>query len=219
MVLLIGLLLGCIAAAMYGLVPLRFGVAVASTAAAIGWLQKRPSVTIDLDDRDPSLLRWVPIALALIGILPSVADGIQSSHFEIRVSEPDRAEVYSWISGNAPEGAIFISPPGWIDFRLVAERAIVVDHKATPVQPVDLIEWADRIQAVTGLPPGSESMKLDAAYFGADCARLRSVRDRFAARYAIRSRVSPQCGELVYKDSLWVVVDMGSVVPEPSPDP
>jgi hypothetical protein len=210
MLLVVVLLVGCAAAVIYGWVPFRFGVAVAAAGVAVGWLQHQASVPAEGYDRESVRTRTVPIVLALVGIAPSVVDGVQSSHLEIRTMQPDRAQVYSWIRENTPRDAIFNSPPGWIDFRLVARRAIVADHKATPVQPADLVDWADRIETMTGLPPGAESEELDAAFFAAGCERLQSVRDRFGARYAIRTRTSPPCGLPVYQDSLWVVVDMGS---------
>lgn len=68
---------------------------------------------------------------------------------DIQQKETENDKLYEWIQGNTPNDAIFIIPPTMEDFRLRANRAIVVDWKAFPFKDSAIIEWRDRIFDVT----------------------------------------------------------------------
>ena len=59
--------------------------------------------------------------------------------------------LYRWIRKNVPAGAVILTPPGIIDFRLGARRAIFVDWKGCPMKGHELVEWRRRMFAVMGL--------------------------------------------------------------------
>lgn len=50
-----------------------------------------------------------------------------------------------WVKENTLPYSIFLIPPEFESFRLVAERAIVVDWKAFPFQEKAMSQWAERI--------------------------------------------------------------------------
>jgi len=68
---------------------------------------------------------------------------------DIQQKETENDGLYEWIRGNTPNDAIFLIPPTMEDFRLRADRAIVIDWKAFPFKDSAIIEWRDRIFDVT----------------------------------------------------------------------
>jgi len=53
--------------------------------------------------------------------------------------------VGQWVRENTPKEAVFLVPPEFESFRLVANRAIVADWKAFPFQEKAMLEWAERM--------------------------------------------------------------------------
>ncbi len=54
-------------------------------------------------------------------------------------------KIAQWAKENTPEKAIFLVPPEFESFRLIANRAIVADWKAFPFQEKAMLEWAKRM--------------------------------------------------------------------------
>lgn len=69
-----------------------------------------------------------------------------------------RDPMYDWIKLHTPEDAIFLIDPSIEDFRLRAERAIVIDWKAFPFQDEAVIGWWKRIQDVTNHGKGYNTL-------------------------------------------------------------
>lgn len=64
---------------------------------------------------------------------------------------PNYASVCDWARENTPKDAIFLVPPAESEFRLTAQRAIVVDFKAVPQLGAELMQWDQRLRDVLGL--------------------------------------------------------------------
>lgn len=56
---------------------------------------------------------------------------------------------YQWIQNNTENESIFLIPVNIDDFRLGANRAVVVDWKAFPFKDAAMLEWYSRINDVT----------------------------------------------------------------------
>jgi hypothetical protein len=59
-------------------------------------------------------------------------------------------KLHRWVREQSPADARFLVPPGFIDFRLHARRAIFVDWKCTPMRGDELVEWRRRMLAAMG---------------------------------------------------------------------
>lgn len=152
----------------------------------------------------------LPLAagVLVLGLLPAVWQGIRDSHVEIRTEAASPPELYEWVRANTPSDAVFAIPPGWTDFRLLARRAIITDHRSPPIDAAGLVAWAERLEDLTGLRPGPDAAPFDTAFLAADCGRMSRLATRYGARYGIRRTGMPPCGQLVYSGPDFAVVDM-----------
>lgn len=62
----------------------------------------------------------------------------------------DGDEVAKYVKENTSEKSIFLTPPNWGQFRLLAKRAIVVDFKAFLFTDTEMLEWYERITTCYG---------------------------------------------------------------------
>ena len=98
------------------------------------------------------------------------------------------AELYAWIHASTPKDAIFITPPGMERFRLLGERAIIVDWKGSPIAPGDMLEWYRRLEDVSGRRGFHGGGEVTSGYDAMDPARLEMLKDRYNASFAVISR-------------------------------
>ena len=98
-------------------------------------------------------------------------------------------EMARWVRGNTPQHAVFLTPPHYPGFRLLSERAIVVDFHAFVFEDQAMLLWWNRITAVAGqseleLGYGYRS-ELEAAYAARSYTALASTAERFDADYLV----------------------------------
>ena len=60
------------------------------------------------------------------------------------------ADLYRFLRERTPKDALFLTPPDMEGARYLGERAIVVDWKAVPLIPTELLTWYERLCDVTG---------------------------------------------------------------------
>jgi len=126
-----------------------------------------------------SALKWeraeviTTMVLGLLLMLACLRDGPYLGLFEIAYDDPQYNAMCDWARQHTPANAIFIVPPNEQDFRLRAERAIVVNFKAVPQLSGELPQWRDRLQDVLDLRNLSSIPREDFA------AALRYIRDRY----------------------------------------
>ena len=60
-------------------------------------------------------------------------------------------ELYAWAADTASD-AVFVVPPELEEFRLRSARAVVADWKSTPILPEEVMEWYERMVAISGRP-------------------------------------------------------------------
>jgi hypothetical protein len=111
-------------------------------------------------------------------------------------ASPDYLAVCDWAREHTPEGAIFLVPPEESEFRLRAQRAIVVNFKCVPQLDQELIHWDERLRDVLGLsnlykqlPNGFDKVpgamaKIYAARTGNE---LFAAAKKYDARYVVAS--------------------------------
>lgn len=163
-----------------------------------------------LFDELTSALKWqraelvTTIVLSLLIMLACLRQGPYLGMFDIAYEDPKYNAMCDWARTHTSPDAIFIVPPNEQDFRLRAQRAIVVNFKAVPQLSGELPQWRDRLQDVLDLP------NLDAIPRGDFAAALRFIRDRYdklpaehfiavARKYDARYVLTPEPWPHVYE--------------------
>jgi len=102
--------------------------------------------------------KWIAIVIPILLVLPLLFSGYTGVYFEeakhrITSSPIGRFEypeieqtLYSYIQNNTPEDAVFLIPSDMKNFRLGANRAVVVSWKAHPFGDEGIYEWYNRIE-------------------------------------------------------------------------
>lgn len=114
----------------------------------------------------------------------------------IAVDPSDYDAVCNYARDHTPVDAIFIVPPNEEGFRLVAQRAIVINFKGVPQLSSELGEWRDRLCRVLDLPdlrglPHRMDRTLEAIgkrYGELSAAQLAQAAQAYHARYVVATR-------------------------------
>ena len=77
----------------------------------------------------------------------------RSNHFRTSMvsPNPEFQELCEWISGNTSPRSVFLVPPAEEGFRIIAERACVIDWRSMTFTNQTIQEWFERITDVCGL--------------------------------------------------------------------
>lgn len=187
--------------AVCGTTRMRWAVLVAGAVPiVVSWVRNLSSGST------ANVFSVLPLAVLLVGMGPVALAELRKSHVDIRPIERTRSNVYSWAQSNTPLDSLWAVPLDWKDFRLNAQRAIVVDWSATPFYPADVIEWHRRMRDLTGLSDIRTADQVSAAYEAMDCDRIDYLRKTYGIDYvATRSSAQLPCGSAAYRDSRFVV--------------
>jgi len=119
-----------------------------------------------------------------------------------------------WARAHAPPDAVFIVPPYTESFRLVAERAIVVDFKTFAAQGPDVLEWRHRLDDLSSgrsLTLGDAwYTQLREAYTQLSPEQFAGLGQKYGARYAVVERSQAPLGNFaaVYENEGYVLYDL-----------
>lgn len=95
-------------------------------------------------------------------------------------------DLYRWLREKSPKDAIYLTPPDLEGARFLGQRAIVVDWKAVPLIPTELLGWYERLCDVTGRHvKGSGDM---AGYGSLDPERLALIVGKYHPDYVVLRR-------------------------------
>ncbi len=109
-------------------------------------------------------------------------------HSTLLLPKPkDEWALYDWMRTQTPRSALFLTPPDMEAFRLLSERAIVVNWKGVPAIPSELIDWLGRLRDVSGRP-NLRTMEELAGYDSLDAERLERLRRRYGFDYVVVRR-------------------------------
>ena len=153
----------------------------------------------------------VPLGLVVVGLAFSAAPAYKASNVLHGLSAP-KQELVQWAQSTAPE-AQFLIPPSVRTFRLHAARAVVVDWKATPIKPAELIEWYRRLGRVSGVPKVRNLIEADAGYQRMDQSRLASLAREFEIDYAVFKQpfdARRLQGEVVFTNKRYLVLKLAA---------
>jgi hypothetical protein len=138
------------------------------------------------------------IALSLVAPLTPVPAGLSDRltriarpELAIQPERTDLARVAAWARAHTAPESLFLAPPLWGQFRLLAERALVVDFKAVPNGEADLLAWQQRLFDCYGQPIATgfaAAGEMDANYRHLSAQHLSQLAERYGLDYAILYR-------------------------------
>lgn len=124
----------------------------------------------------------------------------------------DEDALFAFARQSIPADAQVLIPPALDMFRLRAERAVVVDYKAIPVDRAGLVDWYRRLSDVSGEPHPTDIAQVVQGYQSLDAARLEHLRRKYRLShvvvYADRPLSAPGWRE-VYRNSRFRVFAHG----------
>lgn len=118
-------------------------------------------------------------------------------------------DIAYWARANTPAGAVWATPPDFESFRIIAERAIIVDYTSIPFGDLALREWKLRMATLYGPLEGSGFIALNIMkknYAAADSEQLRAAMKSYGADYAILNNSTPWDGQILYQNETYKAV-------------
>ena len=125
------------------------------------------------------------------------------------------APLYKW-AANTPPATLFVTPPDMMDFRLLTQRAIIVDIKALPLEARSLLAWYRRMEDVSGRPGFRQLRQAITGYDQMDAARLDNLVRTYQPDYVVlrdTENARKLGGEIAYSDPWFVVLRLPRVMP------
>ena len=119
-----------------------------------------------------TLFAFIPLLLGGYEVYRVAPDRVRQARDRSTLLREERgatADLYRWLREKSPKDALYLTPPDLEGTRFLGQRAIVVDWKAVPLIPTELLGWYERLCDVTGRHVG-----------GSGRAALKSLPDRGA---------------------------------------
>lgn len=120
-------------------------------------------------------------------------------------------EIANFSKNNTPEDSIFLTPVYFGHFRLIAERAIVVDYQSFPFTDKGIIEWYNRIINCYGEYETSGFDLVDEFnenYRKIDDHRLRNLQEKYNISYAVLYKETITNYPVIHGNSVFKLVDL-----------
>lgn len=137
--------------------------------------------------------------------------GIFNPTYQWSDLKTDDADIARWAKVNTPAGAVWITPPEFETFRLIAERPVVVDFTSIPLQELAMREWRRRIRDVYGDVPGGGFVAqhaMDANYRAMTREKAAQLSAEYRARFAVLDRETPWPGKPLYENGTYKAVSL-----------
>lgn len=121
------------------------------------------------------------------------------------------ADIARWARANTPKDSLWLTPPNFEAFRLIAERPIVADFTSIPFGDAALREWRERMRSVYGEAEGGGFRalgKMAETYRLGEPALLEAARSRYGATHAVLDRDTPFAGPVLYVNARFKAVSL-----------
>ncbi|HEY0469208.1 MAG TPA: DUF6798 domain-containing protein [Polyangiaceae bacterium] len=135
------------------------------------------------------LLPFSPLLLGAYELYRVVPNRLQEARAHSTLLKEDGGrndELYRWLREKSPKDAIYLTPPDLEGARFLGQRAIVVDWKAVPLIPTELLGWYERLCDVTGRQV--KSMGDMGGYGSLDPERLALIVSKYHPDYVVLRR-------------------------------
>jgi hypothetical protein len=132
--------------------------------------------------------------------------------------DPQWKDLCAWVRQHTPREAVIISPPASLDnFSWLAERATIAKFKLLPPSRAGIMEWHDRLSALSGdvdpwpVPPVTEDRRkairaaLDRGYGQLSTSRAQELMSKYRSQYLV-TRVGHHLDLPVMYRNPWYVV-------------
>ena len=126
-------------------------------------------------------------------------------------------DVAEFARRNTPKESIFLTPPRYGQFRILARRAIVVDFKSFPFTDTAMLEWYNRIINCYGKPTRAGFAmlyELNENYSNITDTTLLRLQKKYNFSYAILYKHTLTHFEILFQNERYKVV---SVIESPPP--
>ncbi|HYQ29029.1 MAG TPA: DUF6798 domain-containing protein [Polyangiaceae bacterium] len=165
------------------------------------------------------LLIFCPLLLGMYELYRVVPHRMQEARSHSTLLKEDGGrndELYRWLREESPKDAIYLTPPDLEGARFLGQRAIVVDWKAVPLIPTELLGWYERLCDVTGRQV--KGMGDLGGYNSLDPERLSLIVSKYHPAYMVlRREAARRFPDLpvVYKNSGYSVLKIGDSPGQP----
>jgi len=166
-----------------------------------------------------NVLAFAPLFLGAFELYRIAPDHVQQARERstlLREEKGANSDLYKWLRERSPKDAVYLTPPDLEGARFLGQRAIVVDWKAVPLIPTELLGWYERLCDVTGRHVTSSS---DLGGYGSmDPERLALIEQKYHPDYVVLRRGGERrFGDLpvVYQNSGYSVLKLGAAPPAP----
>ena len=138
-----------------------------------------------LDLREKTL-KFVPLGASLV-IVSFAGLGFRESNLVFPDVHPQRAELelYDWAKRETSLDSIFLTPVNMRDFRLWAERGVIVDWKSMPLHPDGVLEWYRRHAVISGKKEWKSLQELKQGYKEIDSQHLEMIQSKYPFSYFV----------------------------------
>lgn len=154
-----------------------------------------------------TISRSVPVVVCAGVLLPFLVLSLVNSTLLHGAGNPEERGLFAWARTTDP-ATVFLVPPGLQNFRLLGERAVVVDWKSSPVLANELLEWYRRLGRISGDSAVAALAEAEQGYSHRTPAALDSLRQEFGADYAVFRMPHATAGRIAYRNSAFVVLDL-----------
>ena len=126
--------------------------------------------------------------------------------------ETPENKIAQWVKLNTQKNSVFLTPPDFIRFRLIAQRAIVVDRLVLPLNKRGIYEWLVRMKDVSGIVSTEyKNLNEDVFYRGyrnIDSHRIEDLKIKYNIDYAVVEKGVLLPYSILYNDNYYTIFDL-----------
>ena len=125
-----------------------------------------------------------------------------------------------WVKQNTPPDALFIVPPDLEGYHLYAERILVAEFKSNPWLEKDILEWKERLEALTKtddlfrLPQKGFALRdyIKERYDSLEAEDVTRLAARYGARYVIFPKPKNLPFSVLYENGRYILFHIEPIV-------